>query len=294
MLMLLLMAGLINPGCRADSPTNQNYELLQHRIISLRNRLVEYSNNGDHPCAREACAFIFIWSMIGPILNFDPLAANQADATPPFYVPAIDAGLAPLYTGPDGVPQLQRQLQAIEQQPGGQPRSFAMRIFSGTVRFSVFRNARAYFRTHCAARIDSRSLDLMRELQRAQIDSYIITELPDYLAVHAAEHLPLRANQILANEVRSYDGILSNEIQEPYLASDGKIQKLSDIIQRMRRENPSLDYIFVLGMTASSLEDDQPLRDYIQQQRLPVGHSIIARHNGATLRLDPEVSTHSD
>lgn len=266
----------LSPACAADQADPHARDILRD-LLTLKDALQKA--RGEPP------AFLTYWDFDGTILDGDcseGLERNGAVIYKGMAQVAIEAGFSSLYQAPAGFGQFWTDYQYLDSRVGhwlSYP--FILQMLRGAKVPELEALAARQFREVFSKHYFASSVYLLRELNKAGIETHIISASAERFVRGAAATLDISADNIHGIRSRERNGSITEELVYPVTYAEGKLQRIEELLRARRAQKPQQPLHIIAGF-GNSYHTDGPFLRFIAQQQLPFGKALSVMINGGT------------
>jgi len=205
---------------------------------------------------------------------------------------AIESGFSKKYPA---FPKFWDDYKAMEEVDAPKAYAYAAQMLAGAQEKRVLEMATQYFKATLRPHLFQASVDLIRILQRENIQVLILTASPRIFVQGAGPLLNIPLADIYGMETVSNNGILTDQMVLPLTTGQGKIEKIKEIVQEKLGRHKK---VYVLAGFGNYNVNDMPFLEWIASQKFPAGKPLaaidyqpprISGKNMALFRLTREV-----
>jgi phosphoserine phosphatase len=252
---------------RAEEPDDSR---IIGRILQTRAAIVQSAGDSN-------AVFLAFWDFDGTTMKGDCSEGLREEGKliyPGLAQVAIEHGLSEIYAREGGFKKFWNDYTNMDAHAGhwlAYP--FIPQMLRGAKAGDVRQLSRDYFAGTLSNYLRASSVRIIREIERGGVQSHIISASPELFVQGVSASLAIPTNHIHGIQVRIRDGRLTEEIVYPVTWNIGKRQKVQEIVEETRREQPGKG-VFVLAGFGDSYNTDGPFLKYIATQNLPAGKAI--------------------
>lgn len=254
-----------------------------NRILSSKNQIESFKENDKVVCAEQKCLFIAFWDFDGTILKGDSSEGLKIDDREVFkglVELGIRNGYSKEYKGEEGFNALWKKYRELEETDKVKAYFLLPQIFEGTSEETMLSLSKKHFNEVLKNYYFPSSVKIMGELQKAGIQSFVISASASFFVKASKDTLPLDGT-INGVEVEIADGKVTKKEIYPLTYAEGKREKLQQIVAELLKEHKA-DRIYVLAGFGNSYHTDGPFLKYIAEQKLEAGKPLSVMINGGT------------
>jgi phosphoserine phosphatase len=267
LLTVLTLVLSILSSVRAEEPDD-------HRIIAkiLDTRDAILQGTGD-----TNAIFLAFWDFDGTTMKGDcseGLHENGKIIFPGLAQVAIEHGLSQIYPPAGGFEKFWNDYTNMDAHAGhwlAYP--FIPQMLRSAKADDVLQLSRSYFSNTLSKYLRASSVHIIETLAHAGVESHVVSASADLFVKGAADSLNIPTNHIHGIEVRIRDGLVTEEIVYPVTWSDGKREKIQEVVAETQREQPGKK-VYVLAGFGDSYHTDGPFLKFIVKQKLPGGKAL--------------------
>jgi phosphoserine phosphatase len=221
--------------------------------------------------------FLAFWDFDGTTMKGDcseGLSENGQAVYPGLAQLAIEHGLSQIYPADGGFKKFWNDYTNMDAQVGhwlAYP--FIIQMLRGAKADDVRQLSCDYFANTLSNYLRSSSVRIIRDMKRGGVQSHIISASAELFVQGVSASLDIPTNHIHGIQVRIRDGRLTEELVYPVTWSNGKRQKVQEVVAEAERERPGRK-VYVLAGFGDSYHTDGPFLKYIATQTLPAGKPI--------------------
>ncbi len=252
---------------RAEEPDDSR---IINQILSTREAIIKTTGETN-------ALFLAFWDFDGTTMKGDcseGLHENGKLIFPGLAQVAIEHGLSEIYPADGGFEKFWNDYTNMDARVGhwlAYP--FIPQMLRGAKADDVLQLSRDYFSTTLSNYLRASSVRIIRTLAANGVESHIVSASADFFVQGASASLDIPTNHIHGIEVKIRHGRVTEEIIYPVTWSDGKCEKIRQIVAQAEREQPDRK-VFVLAGFGDSYHTDGPFLKFIATQNLPAGQPI--------------------
>ncbi len=266
-LLILTTALTFLISVHAEEPDDQR---IIHQILSTRAAILQ--NTGD-----TNAIFLAFWDFDGTTMKGDcseGLHENGQLIFPGLAQVAIEHDLSKIYPRAGGFEKFWNDYTNMDTHIGhwlAYP--FIPQMLRGAKAADVLQLSRDYFSTTLSNYLRASSVHIIRAIEKSGVQSHIVSASAELLVQGAAASLGIPEKHIHGIELKIHAGLITEQIIYPLTWSDGKREKIQQIVTQTEREQPGKK-VYVLAGFGDSYHTDGPFLKFIATQKLPGGQPI--------------------
>ena len=270
--------GLRRFDCLKEQAEEVHPEGILRDLLALKEAVLRESpSNRPH-------RFVTFWDFDGTILAGDCTEGWATNGVPVYKgLPerCILAGLCELYRGPEGVRQFWSDYERMDQSPGTWLATpFLTQMFQGVKAAELEQFARRVFESELTNFLFASTMKILRGLSVAGIEAHVVTGSPQVLVRGAAGTVGIPPQNIHGVRVAEREGRLTGELIYPVTWAAGKAQRLQELLEQWKTDQPGCD-VHVLGAFGNSYSSDGPFMAWAAQRRMPgTNRAVLLMING--------------
>jgi len=266
----LIVLSLTLSACllaRAEEPDDSR---IINQVLQTHDAIIKATDDTN-------ALFLAFWDFDGTTMKGDcseGLSENGQAVYPGLAQLAIEHGLSQIYPADGGFEKFWNDYTNMDAQVGhwlAYP--FMIQMLRGAKADDVRQLSCDYFANTLSNYLRSSSVRIIREMERGGVQSHIISASAELFVQGVSASLDIPTNQIHGIQVRIRDGRLTEELVYPVTWSNGKRQKVQEVVAEAEREQPGRK-VYVLAGFGDSYHTDGPFLKYIATQTLPAGKPI--------------------
>lgn len=272
-----LCAFLLSTTAHAALPEQHAKDTLRE-VIALKQSILETSPAPRNPL------FLTFWDFDGTILAGDcseGWITNGVAVYKGLAERAILGGFSQAYKGSAGWRQFWEDYQRFDERPGhwlAYP--YIAQMLRGAARNDIDALARSAFDTELRRYFFASSVEVLRGLLDQGIDVRVISASAEFFVRGAASVIGIPARHMHGIRLVEHDGKLTEELVYPVTWAEGKVRRIEEILQSLKRDQPERD-VFVLGAFGNSYSTDGPFLEWTANRPLPGGRKpVVLMING--------------
>jgi len=266
---------LAAPLRAADNSPEPHAAAILEQLLGLRAAIAETGT-------AENARFATVWDFDGTVLDGDcseGLQRQGVQVYPGLAQLSIEAGLSALYPPQGGFETFWSDYGWMEEHIGEwMAYPFIVQMLRGVDAARVGSVASQAFERYYAPHFFASSTWLIHELEAAGIETLVLSASPELFVRGAAEILHLDRARFNGIRVALHDGRVTEELLYPVTWSDGKRERLRQLVASRPGEPP----VVVIGGFGNSYSTDGPFLEWIANQSLPAGRAVAVMINGGT------------
>jgi phosphoserine phosphatase len=244
------------------------------QILETRRQIL---STADSTNKSNATVFLAFWDFDGTILKGDcteGLKNGGQTIYPGLAQVAIEKGFSRIYPARGGFEQFWIDYTNMDARIGhwlAYP--FVIQMLRGAKEEEVLRLSQLHFANTLSNYLMASSVKIIRALEAGGIESHIISASPDLFVKGAAASLGIPASHIHGIQVRTRNGLLTEELIYPVTWNIGKLERLKQITAELEHQ-PDGKKPYVLAGFGDSYNTDGPFLKFIATQSFPKGKPI--------------------
>ena len=265
-LTLALLLSAFAPA-RAEEPDDRR---IIGQILQTHDAIVQATGDTN-------ALFLAFWDFDGTTMKGDCTEGLQEAGRaiyPGLAQVAIEHGLSEIYPASGGFEKFWNDYTNIDAHIGhwlAYP--LVPQMLRGARADDVRQLSRDHFSNTLSNYLRASSVRIIRAIERAGVQSHIVSASAELFVQGAAESLDLPASHIHGIQVRIRDGRLTEELIYPLTWNSGKRDKVLQVVAEAERAQPGRK-VYVLAGFGDSYHTDGPFLKYIATQTLPAGRPI--------------------
>jgi phosphoserine phosphatase len=233
---------------------------------------------------KPSSKFIFLtfWDFDGTILKGDCSEGLESDGKPVYKglaQLAIESGYSEIYPPKGGVKRFFDDYHHMEHLGKWLAYPYLLQMLRGAQKSDIDALSQKHFKTVLSHYYFSSSMRMLAALEKSGIECHIISASGDIFIDAAAPTLKLDRKRFNGIEQRIKNGRLSEELVYPVTWSEGKVEKLRALVDKISKQNPNKQVV-VLAAFGNSYGTDGPFLKYVATQKLPAGEPVAVMING--------------
>ncbi len=258
--------------------TDSHNETVLNQILSTKEALIQTAKKAGKP----EPLFLSIWDFDGTILKGD-CSEGLVESGDTIYKGlaqvSIESGFSEIYKADSGFSTFWHDYRFMEENISrwlAYP--FIGQMLRGADDSAVRAVSRMHFRETLAPHYFRSSVQMIHALEKAGIETHIISASADFFVDESAPTLNLSADRFNGIGYQVESGKVTEKLIYPVTWSHGKTEKMRELIKNAEQKTGRP--VYVIAGFGNSFSTDGPFLKSIATQSLPAGKPVTVMING--------------
>ncbi len=259
-------------------------ESVIEKILNTKQAII----NNSQKSPSDEFVFLAFWDFDGTIIKGDcseGLEENGKLIYKGLAQLAIESGHSKIYPPNGGVKSFFEDYRHMEHIGKWLAYPYLTQMLRGAKESDIDELSSKYFKTVLQNYYFNSSLHILKALENNGVQCHVISASSDIFLDAAAPTLELEKERFNGIEQQIKNGLLTEKLIYPVTWSYGKVEKLQDIIEKIKKQNPR-KRVIVLAAFGNSYGTDGPFMKYVATQKLLKGKPTAVMINGGDAPLE--------
>jgi phosphoserine phosphatase len=237
------------------------------KILTSKKSILQHASQSS----QDQYIFLAFWDFDGTILKGDCSEGFEDNGHLAYKGLAqllIESGYSKLYPSKDGTTEFLNDYHHMESLGKWLAYPYVLQIFRGAAYSDIEALSKNYFETVLRQYYFSASLEILKALEKNEIKSYVLSASAEMFVKASASTLGLPEERFHGIKQKIKNDRLTEEIVYPITWSEGKVEKLNQIVDEVSKQNPDKKVV-ILAAFGNSYTTDGPFMQYVKMQKLP-------------------------